>query len=188
MSLAHVRSYITKWKTGQGDTVNPFLHGFAEFGSHGIALRAAENYDNPYKALLDYLGMKGTMTTVEEALPVICRKLSDKAPLANKELFDEIELNLLVGAPVNKGAFAELIITVIFPTIHQRGVRKGKFIKKVEAAEPALEQIAAALKEDESDVLTAQVPRVFHEVRVSPEQLDATVAQFLTECHNWRIL
>jgi hypothetical protein len=188
ISFAHLSSYITKKLTGEGNMVNEALHASAASGRDGIALRAAENYDNSYEALLEYLGMKGTTHTVEEVLPVICAKLRTKASLVEEEYCSRVMREIGGGRRVSKADLAALIWGVILPTVDQVKEGAGKFVTKVKEAKESLDRIAFALDEDGGDVVTAAVPRVFQEVRVTFDQLDTTVERFLTEAESWLLL
>jgi hypothetical protein len=185
VSLAHIASFITKVFTGSGNTANSDLHARAKSGEYGIAVRGAENYDKPYEALLGYLGMKGITHTVEEALPEIYRKLKTKARVVNEAPFDQIANRVAVGERIEKRLWVELITKSILPTINQADVGDGRYIGKLKAAEPALREIAVALEVDASEATIAAGPRIFQEVRVTLEQLDATVERFIQESHLW---
>jgi hypothetical protein len=188
LSLAHLSSYITKSRTGKGNTASAALHNLATQNQFGIKERAAENYEKPYEELLKYLKLPKAVCTAEDAILTIFRKLKTKATPIYDVVIDEIELGIFVGARISKVQLATLVTAVIVPTINQPGLRQGKFITAVKKAETALLGLAECLVDDALDVTVAEVPRVFHEVRVTLEVLDTTVRDFIAEINNWNIL
>lgn len=188
LSLAHMSSYITKSRTGRGNTASAVLHDLATQRQFGIKERAAENYEKPYEKLLSYLKLPKLVCTAEDAILTIFRKLKTKTSPIYNAVIDEIELGVFVGARVSKAQLATLVTQVIVPTINQPGLRQGKFITAVKEAETALLGLAQCLRDDASDVTVAEVPRVFHEVRVTLEVLDTTVQDFIAEIHRWHML
>lgn len=187
-SIAHLLSWVNKIRTGAGNTASDALHQAAAAGHGGLRLRAAENYDKPYEALLSYLNLKGHMHTVEEALPVILAKLRSKVPrLTGADVADEVERAQLVGAPLEKRLLARLIRETIIPSTSQPDVVIGRFVTVLMKATEALLAIADGLESDASDATTASVPRMFQEVRVTFEQLDGTVGAFLQGVTDWEL-
>jgi hypothetical protein len=188
-SVAHLSSWVTKSRTGRGNTANDLLHRLAQNGEYGIKARAAENYDKPYEKLLKYLELTPTVCTVEEAVLTIYSKLTKKATLVYAEDIDESKLaSFFIYPLVSKANQADLITKVIIPTINQPNLEQGKFITAVKKAEPALLEIADCLRRDAQDKTLAGVPRVFQEVRVTIAQLDQALQQFLDEMRVWRTI
>lgn len=188
LSLAHMSSYITKSRTGKGNTASAALHNLATQRQFGIKERAAENYEKPYEELLHYLKLPKLVCTAEDAILTIFRKLKTKANPIYNVVIDEIELGVFVGARISKEQLATLVTQVIVPSINQPGLRQGKFVTAVKKAETALLGLAQCLLDDASDVTVAEVPRVFHEVRVTLEVLDTTVRDFTAEINRWNML
>lgn len=187
-SIAHVKSFIHKTIHNEGKTASQLLHDEAVSGTSGIKPRAAENYDAAYQALLARLGMKGILHTVEEAVPAICRKLQQKTTIPTSIALTEVELAVFTGATMSKRLLAQVIREVIIATLDRPDLTRGKFVNKLLDARSTLETIARGLDADAGDIQTASVPRVFQEVRVTVEQLDQTVSDFVNAIHDWKVL
>ena len=107
----------------------------------------------------------------------MCEKLVTKATLVNAELWTYWKQDANFDERFSSERLAELIEWVIVPTINQEGV-SGKFIGLLKEAEPYLASLAKRLEDDAKAPGAPPVPRVFEEVRVTPEQLDASLREF----------
>jgi len=187
MSLAHLSSYFTKLKTGEGDTQNEALHHFAKQGELGIAERAAENYSKAYEALLKNIGLNGKLVTAEQSIPRICEKLETKATLVNPEIWSRWKLQqTLIPDSGNKVDLADLVEKVIIPTVEQTPLRGGQHVSAVRDAAKDLLWLAKNLRIDARDLHarefgSPQISRFFQEVRVSPQALDSSLTDFKSQ-------
>ena len=186
-SLAHVVSWVKKSFTGAGATVNPDMNTAGRLHHGGIQARAAENYDKAYEKLLDYHGFEGTQVQVAELLPMVATKLREKGfqyrfALEGEEPYQSVRaLSRLRGVTIRKQLLLDLLTQCIIPTVERVPEKKSEYVDKVRKALPALRDVVEGLERDLADPETAAAPRVFAEVRVTFDQLDRTIAAFVTE-------
>jgi len=178
MSLAHLSSFFTKLKTGQGNTQSEALHNMAAMGHLGIEPRAAENYSKTYEAVLKNIKLAGKRVTAEEAVIGICEKLETKATLVNPGLWAQVKARRATPNFRPSGLqLADLIEQVIVPTITRDNVRVGQHVAALQTAKSDLASLARNLRRDAQSP-SPPMARVFEEVRVTQDELDRSLAAF----------
>jgi hypothetical protein len=189
-SLAHLSSFHTKMTSadGRGNVQNAALHHFATQGELGITAAAGENYSKDYEAVLRNLKIGGLVATADEVIPAIVEKLQSKAVLANPHVWQRWQhqratsasAQLSAGLSARNVLLADLITMVILPTIAQPNVDNAKhqFLGVLRAAQRTLARLAGNLREDAARFGGEYMPRVFEEVRVTPDLLDRSLNDF----------
>jgi hypothetical protein len=188
-SLAHLSAFYTKATsaTGRGNVQNAALHQFAEQSELGITAAAGESYTKDYEVVLRNLGIGGRLATADEVIPAIVAKLESKAALVNPHVWRGSQHRSATAAAQVPGGLnarnawlADLITLVILPTIAQPNVSDAKhqFLAVLRSAGPTLERLARNLRDDATRFVGVYMPRVFEEVRVTPDILDQSLFAF----------
>ncbi len=190
-TVAHLKSYFEKKSTGKGAVANSALQELAKNQAMlgmdqglGITERAAENYSNPYKALLVAAGLTGKTKTVHEAvanfyilLDAEGRTRSGITPplnslVAMKGLQAAVGQNGVGG--LDNEDLAKMIEEVLLPfALAARGATGGSakgtaLIKAMLEAEDDLKKVAQQLREDAKNTGQAKSLRYFQEVVLAP--------------------
>jgi hypothetical protein len=176
-SLAHLSSFVTKVRTGAGNTQSEALNRLASHPEWGITPRAAENFSKGYEGLLGNVGLKGKVIDAAQAIPAICEKLARKVALENASVWNQWLAKQAAdpgATPTNVG-LAKLITSVLLPTLERHKGVEGKHLSALRAARDDLARIARALEDDVEGVPDTYVPRFFGEVRVTADTLDRTL-------------
>jgi hypothetical protein len=204
VSVGHMKSWAHKAKAGKGLTASDGLHQLATSSAFDIHERAAENFENSYKAFLKYLGIydaQKKMTTVQAAVAswyALMTKLMNMVPSCKSELSDRlqkagipIDLQASAAGKLDNVSLAKLINDVLLPVskaMHAKNFDNDdrtptdellEFGTQVQSASTALSGIAHHLADDASLTGDAHVTRFFEEVRVAPASLDISLAIFL---------
>lgn len=182
MSLAHISSYITKLRSGEGNTQSEALHRVATSGLFGIAPRAAENYSKGYEALLKNVEAEGKLVDAATAIPAVCAKLARKVTLENRSIWDQWLASRAAhpDQPPSNLAIADLIDRVIMPTLDAHTDVEGKHLGVLRKSRSDLAQISRDLRRDVVSMNEEYVPRFFGEIRAKPELLDQSLNSFRT--------
>jgi hypothetical protein len=165
----HGKSWVTKKRTGKGDTASPALNELAKSNTvDGMRERAAENYSKEYKQVLKELGLKGKTQTVRDVAFALYKKLvalgrGDRLPRLGNHLTDADPKRLAKALEDILQAFDELD----GPDPVKDAVQKAKRDFKT---------IIENLKTDEDGS-----DRFFAEVKVTPDKLDKALVDFLKE-------
>jgi hypothetical protein len=166
-SPSHLKSWVTKIRTGAGETSNQHLNDLTNDSKWGITQRGAENYSKPYKALLKELGFSGKMVTFEMVIRALRKKLptvhippgEGAAALREylKKLYTMINANHLV-----------LRSTIYTPLMNARADLEG-IINDLELDD-------RRMPADGVDHMG--VDRIFREMRIAPERIDRRLNKF----------
>ena len=118
---------------------------------------------------------------------MVATKLREKGfqyrfALEGEEPYQSVRaLSRLRGVTIRKQLLLDLLTQCIIPTVERVPEKKSEYVDKVRKALPALRDVVEGLERDLADPETAAAPRVFAEVRVTFDQLDRTIAAFVTE-------
>ncbi len=213
-SPSHIRAWYHKKTHGTGLMASPTLHAAASSplaaGPAGAASgavvteRAAENFDNEYKALLKFLGIydaRKAMTTVQQALASVFQRLQSLIRGVTPACQRAFDARLVaIGAPalaagevagLTNAKLSALLTEVLIPTtheVHARNFNNGdrypsddvlSFTGAFFAALPSLTDIAERLAMDAALTGQERVERAFAEIRVAPATLDTALANFI---------
>ena len=161
ISVAHLKAWNTKRKTGAGNTNNPELHNLAVNKPElGILARGAENYSKPYEAFLKELGFSGKTTTLEQVLDALQRKTA--VPLAKTINYEDVK------------AFLRAVPAKL----------DGKLKAAFDAASGDLTDIVRDSYKKDTQRLTHDgvddtgLDRIFREIRLDPQRVDRKINKF----------
>jgi hypothetical protein len=206
-TLAHLKSYYEKKKTGKGATANPWLQEMArrkkELGLDvGITERAAENYSNAYKTLLKQMGLKGKTVTVHEAAAsmfVKCQQAMREQQSIQPSLTSLMGTAGLQSAVSERGVgglnnvdVATLIEKVLVPFANSLNSTKSspatkEFASLLLEAKDDLKVVAAQLRADAANTGQERTLRYFQEVVLSPLAIDAGLKAGYAELSGWSV-
>lgn len=156
--LSHLSSWNNKKKHGEGNMVSPELNALASSAQHRglVTSRAAENYGKGYEALLKLLGLTGKKVLVHEMLD----KLYNVTGFCSQTFVSVTYTSFELGESLE----------------HFLRVENTIWGKLTEEMRKDLRAIATTLKKDPPDILT---PRVYQEIRITPDELTSTINEFL---------
>lgn len=164
-AIHHLRSWAVKIRTGQGIMASPELHDWASNGGkHMVEERAAENFSKDYEKLLKQLGLSSRKTTVEEAIDTLVRKAGFPDGIPNHVKRDSQQLG---RAMQGQGGYIALLLK-------RKDILKQKKVDFNDDTAAELEKIAQRM----ASSTTPHEQQHFHEVRVTPSELDRSLAQF----------
>lgn len=167
-TVLHGASYVKKKLTGSGATANDDLHQLAQ-NSLSVEGRAAENYSKSYERVLDKLGLKGKMITVEDVLSELLKKAGFNGRLPNQLKRNTHELGRAMKGP--QGYLQVLRMNAA--TMKKNGVKfDDKLIAELDSL--ADRMIATAV---------AHPCQYFNEIRVTATELNAALATFRGHIH-----
>ena len=190
---AHLKSFITKLRTGAGDVANPYLSNIArEKASLGIASRAAENYSGKYEKLLKALGFSGKVTTVQQAFSRLwtrCLEIALKSRTTLGMPMMDVVNRLCTQAGfsvrteldrLSNKDLAKFLGSVIIPLADALPASKEaeKLKKAMDAAKADLREIMEKLATDAERTGEEQSQRFFMEILVEPRVLDDALKVF----------
>lgn len=193
-SIGHLWSYIVKVRTGQGAVANAALERLAKAQGQmgldlGIAERAAENYSNAYKVLLQAMELGGKTVSVHEAVSnmyIQCHRAMTQKPSLTPSLTSLVGKANLQPAMAANGVggmdnadVAKMIEQVILPfgqaatgaSFSAAGL--PSFFVALNAAAGDLRQVATQLRADAARTGQDRTLRYFQEIVVAPAALDA---------------
>lgn len=160
-SLAHLKAWNEKRKTGAGAMNNAALHDIAtKKPEFGITARAAENYSKDYERLLKELGLTGKTVTVSDTLLALKSKTS--LPLANPVTYEETK-TFLRSVPAKLS---------------------GKLKDAFDDAKDDLRDIARDTFSKDGHRLAHDgvddtgMDRIFRELRIDPQRIDRKLNKF----------
>ena len=162
-TIMHGASWVVKEITGSGVTASEALKQWASF-SATIEGRAAENFSNDYKKLLKQLSLSGSRITVDQVIEALHKKAG-----FNHGIPDNLKRNttMLGQAMLGPGGFIALFK-------RQRTVLKQKGVDFDDKIEKELKGLAERMV----DTSTPHSVQHFNEIRVTPADLDASLATF----------
>jgi hypothetical protein len=166
-SPSHLSSWVTKIRTGAGDTANAQLNALSMDPRWGIIQRGAENYSKSYKALLKSLGLSGKTVTFSQVLEKL------------RQLIPTVAIPAGNGAGALRGYFDRLYLVA----------RTNPFVMRSTIYEPLLgaradlEGIIRDLEKDDHRIPTGGVShmgldRVYREIRLAPVRIDRKLNKF----------
>lgn len=166
-SPSHLKSFVTKLRTGAGETANPHLNQLSQNARWGILQRGAENYSNTYKALLKALGFSGKTVTFAQ---VIARL---------RQLFPLVQIPPGNGAAALRG-YMERIYRMASAN---HVVLASTVYMPLMAARGDIEGIIRDLEQDDLRMPTngenhLGMDRVYREIRVAPDRIDREINKF----------
>ncbi len=162
-TVKHLASWVKKGITGSGQTASQALQEWATFSSV-VEGRAAENFSKSYEKLLKQLGLSSRRTTVEEAMEALVRKAGFSNGLPNN----------LKGNTSNLGRAMLGPLGYIEVFKRQRAVLKKTGVDFDEKAEKELTGLAERM----SASPTPHAAQHYNEIRVTPAELDLSLATF----------
>ncbi len=170
-SIQHGISWAKKEITGVGETASPALNQFANDHPDIVEPRAAENYSPEYEAFLEkQLGLTGTMVTVEQAIDALYEKLNSvstiKSGLPNSVRGDTRALaHAILGAAPNG---------ILYSLRFQRGILGAAKVSYTDEIEAEIKALAERMQA----TLTSHYEQVYHEIRVTSDELGQSLARF----------
>jgi hypothetical protein len=162
-TVKHLASWVKKGITGSGQTASQALQEWATF-SNVVEGRAAENFGKGYEKLLKQLGLSSRKTTVEEAMEALVRKAGFNNGLPNQFKGDT---NKLGQAMLGPQGYIEVFK-------RQRAVLKKNGVDFDEKAEKELTGLAERM----AATATSHAEQHYNEIRVTPADLDLSLANF----------
>ncbi len=165
--LPHMHSWVHKIKHGEGLQASPALNAMTIPASRWGAViegRAAENYAKHYKKLMkDVLEFRGRQVTARERMVALFRLTRFAAP----PNFDTQCTNEQLGMMLDR-----YCVAVSPPRPTNAPLRAGGQITPEMVSD--LRELATTLRGDGQ----VRTRRVFREIRVSPAEVDRSVATF----------
>ena len=166
-SPSHLKSWVTKIRTGAGETSNQHLNDLTNDSKWGITQRGAENYSKSYKALLKALGFSGKMVTFEQVI----RKL--------RQTFPTVHIPPGDGAAALREYLKKLYVMINANHLVLRSI----YYQPLMDARADMEGIIRDLEQDDRRMPTdgvdhMGVDRIFREVRIAPERIDRKLQKF----------
>jgi len=155
-AVPHLISWVKKeYITGEGNQASAGLHQLATSRPNLVEARAAENFGNAYKKLVKKKLKLGRRTTVREVIGELHDRFNDPRPP-----------NL--GSMDSRGLGRHLLAFIVAHQVE---------LLNIDGALPGeLHSVASSLLSDEAGI----VDRVYREIRVSPDRLDAALQRFRT--------
>jgi len=174
-SFAHLSAWHTKRRTGAGNTANPQLHELAELHRYGILPRAAENFGKAYQKLLKRLGFGNkTVVTVQSVVAALQTQLPQ---------WQAAPETLTIPEQIEHGQLAADLEELLD---HARSLPSED------------DPIVIALLRAESDIrgvidtllanTNSTSPQFYQEIRMSAQDLDATLEAFYTGLRGLQLL
>ena len=171
-SPSHLKSWITKLRTGAGETANKHLNALSRDSKWGIEQRAAENYSKTYKALIKTLGFKGKTVTFHQVI----QKLHTVIPTVTIQPNDNAE-----------AALRDYLKRLYAMANDNSIVRGSTVFAPLMAARSDMDEVVTAIVRDDQrmdGVDNVGLDRVFREVRVTPTAIDGELRKFLKTVQN----
>jgi len=162
-TIMHGASWVLKEITGAGATASEALKQWASFSST-VEGRAAENFSNNYKKLLKQLKLSGARTTVDQVVEALHRSAGFSHGIPDQIKRDTSQLGRAMLGP--QGYIALFV--------RQRAVLKKNGIEFDEKAEKELTGLAQRM----TSTSTAHAEQHYNEIRVTPADLDFSLATF----------
>lgn len=166
-SPSHLQSWITKIKTGAGETANQHLNDLSKVEKWGIEQRAAENYSKTYKALLKALGFSGKTVTFQQVISKL------------HTTFTHVQIQSGGNAEVALRDYLKRLYTMINAnSVVQRSTLYGPLC----AAKKDMEEMVTVLVRDDQrmdGISNIGLDRVFREVRVAPAAINKEISSFI---------
>ena len=159
--LKHGLSYLAKRLTGAGKTASAELHNLAR-DSLNVELRAAENFSPRIEKFQKQLGLSGKMITVDEMVDACCRKIGLSLPNNLRH-----DTHLLGRAMLGSMGY----IAVFQRKAGDLKKQKVDFSVKTAAELRSLAERMVASP-------TTHQRQYFHEIRVTPNELNQALAVF----------
>lgn len=162
-TIMHLASWAVKNVTGAGMTASQALNEWASYSSV-VEGRAAENFGGEYKKLLKQLGLSGKTTTVEQVVEALHCKAGFTHGLPAQVKNNTQQLGRAMLGPAG---YIEVFK-------RQKAVLKKSGVDFDEKAEREL----TALAERMTATATAHQAQHYKEIRVTPADLDLSLANF----------
>lgn len=166
-SPSHLKSWVTKIRTGAGETSNQHLNDLSKDSKWGITQRGAENYSKPYKALLKALGFSGKTVTFSQVIAEFQRR------------FPLVSIPNGSGATALRGYLDKLYVMASANAI----VIASALYQPLMDAKSDLYEIVHDLAKDDHRIPADGVDhwgleRFYREVRLAPERIDRKLQKF----------
>ena len=166
-SPSHLKSWVTKIRTGAGETANPHLNALSADPRWGILQRGAENYSTTYKALLKALGFSGKTVTFAQVIGKL------------RQLLPGVQIPAGDGAAALRGYLARVYVMAEANHVVRRSTIYGPLM----AARSDMEGIIRDLEKDDhrmpSDgVSHLGLDRIYREMRLAPARIDRKLNKF----------
>lgn len=167
-SPSHLKSWVTKIRTGAGETSNQYLNDLSDDPKWGITQRGAENYSKPYKALLKELGFSGKTVNFAQVIAELRRR------------FPAVQIPPGDGAAALRGYLQKLYVMI---NANEMVGRRFTLYHPLMNARADMEGIIRDLEADDRRMPADGVDhlgldRVFREVRLAPERIDRRLQKF----------
>ena len=166
-SPSHLKSWVTKIRTGAGEMSNAELNALSKVSKWGITERGAENFSNKYKAFLKAIGLKGKTTTFAQVIAKL-RELLPTVSIPQGNGVNSLEL------------YFDRIYVMINANTHVRNstIYQPLMDAKADIYGIVEDLVADNLRMPSDGVTHMGMDRVFREVRVDPAIIDASINKF----------
>jgi hypothetical protein len=154
-AIPHLASWVKKEITGSGAQASAGLHQLATSRPNLVEARAAENFGKAYEKLVEKKLKMGKRATIRDVLDALHVRFNDPAPP---------NLRTMDGRGLGRYLLAFII---------SHYAQLSKINSKLPGE---LHTVASSLMSDEAGI----VDRVYREIRVTPDRLDASLQNFRT--------
>jgi hypothetical protein len=162
-TILHGASWVKKSLTGSGATASKALNSMSK-SSTNVEGRAAENFSKQYEKVLDQLGFSGTMVTVEQVVEELYRRSGFRGGLPPQIKGNTHLLGRAMQGPQGYIALFK----------RQKDELKKNKVKWDDKVEAELKKLAERMVE----TAVAHPQQHYNEVRVTPAELDQSLATF----------